>query len=191
MHVGTPDGDSLESDSSVAANGVSCEHMIEISVWRCVQCDAETVSSILVEASNWLQGRGIDQWRPEWYPTDKVARMIQRHEVYLALAGDEFVGTFRIQWSDNVIWGSDSGSVGAAYVHGITVRRAWSGRGIGPRLLKWAEEDASRCGKSLLRLDCWAGNDRLRRYYLDNGFEFIGESQEHNWFVARFERKIG
>ncbi|CAG8117363.1 unnamed protein product [Penicillium olsonii] len=58
------------------------------------------------------------------------------------------------------------------YVRLLATDRQWAGRGIGTRLLEHARLLARQAEVSLLRVDCYAGNDgKLVRYYESQGFE--------------------
>ncbi|MGW1953852.1 GNAT family N-acetyltransferase [Streptomyces sp. NPDC001920] len=57
------------------------------------------------------------------------------------------------------------------YIHWLTSDRRHKGHGVGGALLAHAAEVTRRAGISLLRVDCYAGDDgRLVRYYESHGF---------------------
>ncbi|WP_155059004.1 GNAT family N-acetyltransferase [Streptomyces blattellae] len=57
------------------------------------------------------------------------------------------------------------------YIHWLASDRRFTGHGVGSALLAHAAEVTRRAGVSLLRVDCYAGDDgRLVRYYEANGF---------------------
>ncbi|MFI6657392.1 GNAT family N-acetyltransferase [Streptomyces sp. NPDC050523] len=57
------------------------------------------------------------------------------------------------------------------YIHWLASDRRHKGHGVGSTLLAHAAEETRRAGISLLRVDCYAGQDgRLVRYYEENGF---------------------
>jgi GNAT superfamily N-acetyltransferase len=57
------------------------------------------------------------------------------------------------------------------YIHWLASDRRFKGRGAGAALLAHAAEETRRAGISLLRVDCYAGDDgRLVAYYEANGF---------------------
>ena len=39
----------------------------------------------------------------------------------------------------------------------------------------------------LLYLDCWAGNDKLKNFYLNNGFKHVGDFPEEDYFISVFK----
>ncbi|NUP21901.1 MAG: GNAT family N-acetyltransferase [Streptomyces sp.] len=57
------------------------------------------------------------------------------------------------------------------YIHWLASDRRFKGYGAGSALLAHAAEVTRRAGVSLLRVDCYAGDDgKLVRYYEGNGF---------------------
>ena len=149
--------------------------------------DAAAVHALLEEAAEWLTGRGIRQWLPGVYPADRVARGVARGEVFVVRGADGALeATLQLQDADPEIWGADDGR--ALYLHRLTVARACAGRGLGARLLAWALAEADARGRALLRLDCVASNDFLRRYYAAAGFSERGDVAFGELRLTRFER---
>jgi GNAT superfamily N-acetyltransferase len=79
----------------------------------------------------------------------------------------------------------------------LAVSRSVAGQGVAMRLLDWAVDYARSRGKRELRLDCWAGNERLKRFYTDSGFDARGDVESpgldlsgggRSYFVSRFSR---
>ena len=57
------------------------------------------------------------------------------------------------------------------YIDLLITAREFTGRGVGAFLLTEARAEARRRGRSLVRVDCWAGGDgALVRYYRGQGF---------------------
>ena len=72
-----------------------------------------------------------------------------------------------------------------------------AGRGLGVRLLGWADEQVQARGRSQLRLDVVSDNAPLRRYYQAVGFVHVrdvsGEwtardGRRHNWCTSLYRR---
>jgi GNAT superfamily N-acetyltransferase len=137
---------------------------VEISV--AVPADLDDVLDILNEAAHWLSSRGINQWPIDGFPRELIAGDISRGEVYLARRERRAIGTFTLQWSDELFWPGAAEEAG--YIRRIAVRR--DARGLGVELLKFAERATVATGRNLLRLDCFSGNDALCRYYERAGF---------------------
>jgi ribosomal protein S18 acetylase RimI-like enzyme len=68
------------------------------------------------------------------------------------------------------------------YISFLITHRAWNGRGVGKRLMEQARKLAQAAGVSLLRVDCYAGDDgKLVRYYESQGFERTEAFEERGW----------
>jgi len=150
--------------------------------------ELEVVLDVLGDAASWLHRRGIEQW-PEQFDRATVLPAVERGETWLASAplADAPFGTVTVQWADDLIW-PDAGSGEAGYVHRLAIRR--TAAGSGRALLSWAEQHVGAAGRSLVRLDCWSGNARLRQYYEGQGYRPAGERSESTWTVARYEKRL-
>ena len=148
--------------------------------------DVDEIVEILSEAARWLCGRGIVQW-PDPFPRDRVAVLAERGDFHLAYVDGAAVATLALMWSDPTFWGDRPHDAG--YVHALAVRRAWAGRGLGARLLDWAQEQAAAAGREYLRLDCRAENGALRAYYERQGFDRRGEAAVDEFTSALYERR--
>jgi ribosomal protein S18 acetylase RimI-like enzyme len=164
----------------------------EISIIQAQPSDIDTIQGIYDEIAHWLLARGIRQWLPEDFSRQRMLASIGRGQLYLARQGETPVGMLTLQWSDLLIWGDALPDAG--YVHGLAVRRAFAGKDIGGMLLRWAGEMALAEGKDYLRLDCWADNFALCRYYERAGFTFkrfrIFQGKTHEWRASLYEKKL-
>lgn len=151
--------------------------------------DLDTVVSILEEAARWMVRKRLEGWTPDGFSRRRIAEIIDRGEMYLALLGGEAAGTFALQWKDEETWGRDGDDTG--YVHGLAIRRTFAGRGLGRELLMWAEERVSRVGRGYLRLDCTAENEALNAYYRRAGFAYRGRVTVRGLEVSLYEKRVG
>lgn len=164
---------------------------LEITVVRAKAGDLDAVIEVLNEAAEWLHSKGIDQWRPgrpESFSRQSIAEKIRLGEVYLAKRNQLVVGTVTLQWSDRFFWVDDETDAG--YVHKLAIRPAYTGRGLGNRLLEWAEQATKAAGKNYLRLDCMFDDPRIRQYYEDAGFNYRGEVKGNGWRAALYEKQL-
>jgi len=138
--------------------------------------DLRRYIDLLEELADWLESRGIRQWprggfRRSWaYYADSIAR----REVQLAFVDGELAGTLRLLMSDPIVW-PEFTEADAVYIYNLAVRRTWTGRAIGGRLLDWAERRAATLGRGFVRLDCMPDNAFLRGYYERKGFTARGD----------------
>jgi GNAT superfamily N-acetyltransferase len=136
--------------------------------------DTATVLALLDKAASWLVARGrTGQWGTGQQSTDprRIAtarKWAESGGLYLAWLDDVPVGALAV--------GEAPGYVGPAtepelYVNLLVSDRDHAGRGIGAALLEHARGLAEEAGKHLLRLDCYAGDDRaLVGYYESQGY---------------------
>lgn len=143
----------------------------DLIVRRAQPQDIDIVQSILDEAAAWLQQRGINQW-PSPFPRREIEQRFTDGLIYLAFSGRQPIGTFTLFTSDPETWGDQPPD--ALYLHGLALRRAYSGNELGRKLLFHAEQIARAWSKRWLRLDCWAGNEALDQFYRAAGFHDCG-----------------
>lgn len=151
--------------------------------------DLPLVMEILAEAAAWLKQKGINQWPspPNEHWQRRMAEAIQREEVYTVGIVKNRFGIVRFTWADPY-WPDDNL---AGYVHSIAVRSEIHGQNLGGLILFWAMMKTKQEGRQFLRLDCLAGNGRLRRYYEDQGFSYQGEVIDQDYVAALYEKEIG
>lgn len=142
-----------------------------VEIAQAIPADIDDVLDVLNEAARWLAARGINQWRVDGFPRDLIAGDISCRELYVAKRDRRAVGTFTLQWSDELFW--PGAAQAAGYIHRIAVRREV--RGLGIELLKFAERATADTGRKLLRLDCFAGNAALCSYYERAGFVRVAD----------------
>ena len=150
--------------------------------------DLPVAVEILAEAAVWLQNKGIDQWPspipPHWQ--QRLADRIQRGELYTVGIVTNRFGIVGLSWQD-AYWPDDKL---AGYVHRMAIRSEMHGQRLGSMILFWAMMQAKRRGKQFLRLDCAAGNGRLRQYYEEQAFQFRGLLTDHDYEAALYEKEV-
>ena len=137
--------------------------------------DLESYIDLLEDTAEWLNSRGFGQLPVRIYrdAMDYFALSIARGEVYFAFMGNDIVGSLRLLLEDTTVW--PEANPNGLYLHNLLVRRAWSNRGLGHQMLVCSEQQTVIAGKTYLRLDCFASNAILRKYYENAGFEDRGE----------------
>jgi GNAT superfamily N-acetyltransferase len=163
-----------------------------------------TVLSIIDEAGAWLHSIGItQQWpasfttSPEWVAF--YESFIAQGKVFLARIDGRPVGSYILDGpphreSTKRVW--PDGSDGALILYKLALRRECAGRGVATEMLNWALGYARSLGLPELRLDCYGGNERLKRYYVDAGFSQIADIEftetdlgsGRTYLVSRFVR---
>ncbi|WP_327713076.1 GNAT family N-acetyltransferase [Streptomyces sp. NBC_00464] len=141
-----------------------------------VDVDLAAVVRLRDDAARWMLARGITgQWQPGELSEDHFRRISETGEVWLAEAAGRVVGAWEVWWEDEDAWGPQSPTAG--YVHRLMVDHSSVPTGTGLQLLRMAERRVAEVGRPLVRLDCLAGNARLKAYYLDAGYRVVGHKE--------------
>jgi GNAT superfamily N-acetyltransferase len=140
--------------------------------------DVEVVAAMLDEAGEW----------PQPFAHEELAERIERGELFVVDLDGETAATFTVLWDDVPFWGEQPPD--AAYLHKLTVRPSFRGRGLGARIVEWVEQRAAEAGRAHLRLDCKRDNPRIRGYYERLGFEHRGDVDHPRFAAALYERSI-
>jgi GNAT superfamily N-acetyltransferase len=130
--------------------------------------------ALLDGAAQWLVERGrTGQWGTEQQSTSPWRLAQSRQWVssggfYLAWIDDEPVGALAVGKAPAHL---PQASDPELYVNLLVTARRHAGEGIGAAMLDYARDLAWAQGARLLRLDCYAGDDRaLVAYYEKQGF---------------------
>lgn len=161
------------------------------------------VLAVLDEAAAWLQDIGVTEQWPAVISQDegwvaRVSRFVSEGRFFVARAGDTAVGVFHLRdeagldGGPSAWWLWEEQAQPSLYLFTLAVRRSVAGRGVAAAMLDWAFDSAQQRGR-VLRLDCWAGNHKLRRYYTAAGFEHLGDVEGTGldgrfYSVSRFQR---
>jgi RimJ/RimL family protein N-acetyltransferase len=178
---------------------------MNVSIRPTTGADLPGVLAVLDDAAAWLHSIGMREQWPRVISEDAtwVARLTtfaSEGRMYLAFDGDAAVGTFHLRDDPGLggspgAWWWPEGALlaqSAVYLFTLAVRRCVAGQGVAGAMLDWAFE-AARGRERVLRLDCWAGNEKLRRYYAEAGFQHLGDvagqaSDGRFYEVSRFQR---
>ncbi|KXK58966.1 GCN5 family acetyltransferase [Micromonospora rosaria] len=136
--------------------------------------DAGTVLRLLDAATAWLVAQGrSSQWGSAPASTDprrlaQVRQWTGGNGLHLARFGEHPVGALVVGAATEHVPPATEPEL---YVNLLVTDRAYAGLGIGARLLAHAAGLAQAAGVRLLRVDCYAGDDRaLVRWYERQGF---------------------
>lgn len=130
-------------------------------------------------AARHMLASGIDQWWPGQLDAEGILAWVGDGDVFAAYLDEDLIGGLLVMWSDPLFWGDrDEGAAG--YTHGLLVDRRYKGRGLGRRLLAFAEDHIRASGRPLARLDTVSRNAALRAYYRDAGYREVGDRVFHH-----------
>jgi ribosomal protein S18 acetylase RimI-like enzyme len=133
--------------------------------------DLSEVRDLIQEASDFKMSRGDDLWGEDPFTDQEVTRMIESGDMFVYKLNGVTAASVMLADADQRMWGEDEGGDGSAtYVHKLCVGDDFRGQGVGRDVMKLAEAQALKTGKTKLRLDCPYNNRSLCEYYERLGF---------------------
>jgi len=160
-----------------------------IEIVQAAQKDAQTASSVLIDAASGLAERGEALWKEEELGPERLLPEIESGRLYLIKNDAAIIGTVIFQWDDMLYW-PDMPAGDAAYIHKLALIKSVSGSGIGRKVIAWARHRAVKAGMKYLRLDCEAHRSRLCAYYESAGFIRHSFRQVGQQYLARYEMML-
>lgn len=145
--------------------------------------DLEQVVFILNEATLELQQKGIHQWEYPW-DKNKIQNQIKNNYSYVLLRHNKIIGTFCINDIDYI--NDLTVDEESKYLSQIAILPKFQGRNVGSAINDFTCSFVKGLNQTLY-LDCWAGNEKLKEFYLRNGLEYIGDFPEEDYFISVFK----
>lgn len=146
--------------------------------------DYKKLVYVLNETALDLHNKGINQWDYPWNENE-VLNQIKSSFLYTVLVNEQVIGTFGIKdinsLSDCLIQPCSQ------YLYQIAILPEFQGKGYGQAIIDWAFGYA-RETKISLYLDCWAGNEKLKCFYQENGFHYEGDFPEEDYYISVFKK---
>lgn len=172
--------------------------MSRLTVERAQPADALGAEALLDAAAVWLHSRGVDpQWKPVQFGLE-VRQSMAAGELFVGRRDGALVGCFMLETKvppavTHLLVEQGRVPTEGAYLARLAVAPEASGARLGVELLSAACALAAQLGLGYLRLECVAGNERLRRYYLEAGFAHCGDIHKRGpngeiWVTSLFER---
>lgn len=124
-----------------------------------------------------MRARGIFQWN-EAYPSEAAfLNDVARGELWVWDSGSGPVGCLALsERMDSeyqaVSW--ETPDRGARYVHRLAVHPNLQRRGLGARLMDFAEDRSRSEGATAIRLDTFSRNEGNQRFYAQRGYKRLG-----------------
>ncbi|MFK4091093.1 GNAT family N-acetyltransferase [Kribbella sp. NPDC020789] len=159
-------------------------------IWRANHTDLPALLGLRRHAEQWLAGAGVEQWTSSATGDRVITAWVDAGYMYVvADQADEIVGCLALAGGDPDFWTPEELEQPALYLYKFILRSDHRGTGLGDVLLDWACLQAEILHYLWLRLDCRIDNTKLHRYYLDRGFQHIGNRPaEGRQSGALFER---
>ena len=145
--------------------------------------DQQQVLDVLNKVTLDLHQKGINQWDYPWH-ANECSIDIEKNYAYVLLIEDKIVGTFFIKdidcLSDLKIYSKSK------YLYQIAILPDYQRNKLGSVIMNFACNLATDVNKAIF-LDCWSENDKLKKFYVINGFENQGDFPEDNYFITIYK----
>lgn len=154
--------------------------MLEIRLARIK--DLKRILYVLNETTFDLKQKGINQWNDPW-DDNKITDQIINNDSFVLILNNEIIGTFCIHTINSM--NELSVEPESKYLSQIAIIPTYQGKNLGSKITDFACSLVRELNKSLY-LDCWSGNKKLKEFYLNSGFEYIGDFPEEEYFISIF-----
>ena len=145
--------------------------------------DWEQVLNVLNKVTLDLQKKGINQWDYPWDANEIISEIKDNH-LYVLIIDSEIIGTFCIKEIDSL--SELEINFNSEYLYKIAILPEYQGNKFGSVITEFACAFANEKNKTIY-LDCWAGNEKLKHFYLNNGFDYQGDFPEKDYYVSIFK----
>lgn len=157
---------------------------MDISIRKATTEDFGAVLNILEMATLKLLAKDVHQWEYPWNENE-VKSYIENDDFYIAQADNQPVGCFGLKKFTANPFADDNNGL---YFYHLAVHPQYSGIGASHVMCKWIQDYAQKQNITIY-FDCWAGNNFLRKFYTEVGFEHIGDFPEEDYFVSAFKTR--
>ncbi|WP_204072899.1 GNAT family N-acetyltransferase [Planotetraspora phitsanulokensis] len=142
--------------------------------------DLTAIVGLRRHLADWLALQGSNQWQRAW-PDEhgqirRIEEAIDDRATWVVCEGDRVMATVTFfDYDVGRLWAEmGGGREPALYIHRMMVHRDYAGLGVGADILEAAHLYAAYRGLAWLRLDAWATNVKLHRYYGRHHFVLVG-----------------
>ena len=97
----------------------------------------------------------------------------------------EILGTFSLKDIDDN-FDVNFIKTSSVYLYRIAILPEYQRKSIGKEIINYACGYSKNVNKPLY-LDCWVGNEKLRSFYLNSGFNFCGDFSEEDYMISVFK----
>jgi len=141
---------------------------------------------VLNSATLELLEKNIQQWTYPWSKEIIEEELLNNH-VYVVLDEETVIGVFFIR---PVIKNEHPAIMleNHLYLYRIAVRPDYQSKGVGEEICGAAFSIAKEAKKTIY-LDCWEGNETLKKFYSSTGFKYCGNFPEEDYWISVFKFK--
>ena len=153
--------------------------------------ELEAILQLTRACGQHMRDNGIDQWDEQYPDRAVLVNDLQTETLFAYREGDEILGVVVLNETQDEEYGDVSWSTSEEdrniVVHRLAVRPDQQGRGLGRKLMDFAEQWARDNRYDAIRLDTYSQNPRNQRFYTHRGYTNLGPvflkyKREHPYF---------
>ncbi|MGN6710012.1 GNAT family N-acetyltransferase, partial [Anaerocolumna jejuensis] len=148
---------------------------------RAVFEDLDEIVNVLDEVTLKLLDEGIQQWKYPWYK-ENVKKELDYQ--YVVRKENKIIAVFSIRPLGKNNFMEEAGERDH-YLYRIAIMPEFQGKKMGEAILQYVRK-LCRKDKLNVYLDCYAGNDKLRKFYKKEGFYEVGNFSEKDYNISVF-----
>ena len=169
----------------------------EIKIVNTTKEDLKEILWLFEQVLQWQGKNGYKVWN--FIDEAALEKDIEERLQYKITRHDNILCIFTVGYRDPFTWGERDQS-DAIYLHRIVTNPLFKGQRQFENVLWWTKQLARLNNLPYIRMDTWADNSKIIRYYKSFGFEFVGNYktpdaealplQNRNLHVALLELKV-
>lgn len=186
---------SLNSKKSEVKNEVICDMKNGLNLYfeLAVEDEILEILNLLIKVQNDLHERNILQWTDE-IPIYEIRHYVLEKSCYVMKKGKngKIIGICCLtnnnsftEYFNKALQNED-----ILYLTKVAVLPEFQRNGIGAEIVKCAINEARNRFNKNIALDCWSGNEKLKKFYSNLGFSFVADVPEEDYTVSIFRYNI-
>ncbi|MBX2914667.1 MAG: GNAT family N-acetyltransferase [Cyclobacteriaceae bacterium] len=132
--------------------------------------DREIIFALFEQSIHYQQTKGYNVWKN--YDRGVILLDIENTRQYKIEIDNQIAIVFSIAYEDKIIWRHHDQSK-SVYLHRIVVNPAFKGRKLFGKILEWVIAHGKAKHLDSIRMDTWADNPTLQKYYQQFGFRVV------------------
>ena len=140
--------------------------------------ELDTILELTKACGKNMRENGIDQWDENYPDRGRILHDLETETLFAYREGDEVLGIVVLNESQDEEYGEINWSTSAddknIVVHRLAVRPDQQGKGLGRKLMDFAEQWAKENNYDAIRLDTYSQNPRNQRFYTNRGYADLG-----------------
>ena len=136
---------------------------------------------VLNKAKEELNKKGIDQWK-EGFDINDLKQKFKKGLFYVYYNEGNIIGCYCLERNPDIKWIEEKEFT---YLSFLCLLPNYQGKKLGKILIENAIENSSKN----LYLDCWNGNNKLKFFYESNGFKYLKDIKEKDYFVSVYKKE--